>query len=64
MRTAKTLCTALVALTFWSADDARATPVGERAVAIQPAAWLNGQGDVSWEGLQGRLLLVERWATW
>lgn len=64
MRTAKTLCTALLAWTLWSAEDARAGQVGQKAEAIQPSAWLNGSAEVSWEGLRGRLLLVERWATW
>jgi hypothetical protein len=37
--------------------------VGEEAPELTPSAWLNHRGAISWKALEGRLLLVERWAT-
>jgi hypothetical protein len=41
-----------------------ASPVeGEDAPELTPSAWLNHRGTVTWKSLEGRLVLVERWAT-
>lgn len=37
--------------------------VGEDAPELTPTAWLNHQGTISWKSLEGRLILVELWAT-
>ena len=37
---------------------------GATAPPVNPSAWLNHQGPISWEALRGRLVLVEKWATW
>lgn len=37
---------------------------GTRAPAVEPDVWLNHLGDISWKSLEGRLILVEKWATW
>ena len=34
------------------------------APPITPALWLNGGPDFAPEDLDGRLVLIERWATW
>jgi hypothetical protein len=38
--------------------------VGDQAPALTPAGWLNNVGPVSWERFEGKLVLVEKWATW
>ena len=41
-----------------------ATPtVGDDAPGLSPSQWLNGKGNVSWEKLKGRVILVENWRT-
>ncbi len=37
--------------------------VGEEAPELAPSAWLNHRGSISWKSLEGRLILVELWAT-
>jgi hypothetical protein len=38
--------------------------VGDDAPALTPGGWLNNKGPVSWEKFQGKLVLIEKWATW
>ena len=38
--------------------------VGDSAPALTPGGWLNSKGPVSWEKFQGKLVLIEKWATW
>jgi hypothetical protein len=38
--------------------------VGDRGAPREPNDWLNVKGIVSWRALQGRLVLIEKWATW
>ena len=37
---------------------------GDEAPPIEPSAWLNTGAPLSWEDLEGRAVLVEKWATW
>lgn len=47
------------------ASPALADPaVGTKAPAIQPEQWFNNKGPLTWSDLQGRLILIEKWATW
>ncbi|MBI4583731.1 MAG: hypothetical protein HY717_06885 [Planctomycetes bacterium] len=41
-----------------------AAALGSKAPALHPSKWLNSSGDLSWESLSGRVILVEKWATW
>jgi len=42
-----------------------ASPVrAESAPPIEPKSWLNNKTPVSWKSLKGRVILVEKWATW
>lgn len=41
-----------------------ASSVGSTAPALEPTEWFNTSGTVSWKNLKGRLILVEKWATW
>jgi hypothetical protein len=43
---------------------AHASAVGSPAPAVEPTEWLNSPPGTSWQGLKGRLVLVEKWATW
>lgn len=38
--------------------------VGDAAPAVTPGGWLNNVGPVSWESFEGKLVLLEKWATW
>jgi hypothetical protein len=38
--------------------------VGDEAPALTPGGWLNAKGPVTWDRLQGKLILIEKWATW
>jgi len=54
---------ALTAAVFTSAPG-HAAGVGSPAPAVEPTEWLNVTGTISWAALKGRLVLVEKWATW
>ena len=41
-----------------------AATVGSPAPALEPTDWLNTKMPTSWKDLKGRLILIERWATW
>lgn len=43
---------------------ARAVDVGSDAPEVEPSQWLNAKGNVSWKTLKGRVVLLEKWATW
>ena len=47
-------------------EHSAAVTVGDKAPPVKPARWLNSKGKarVSWKNLEGRLILVEKWATW
>ena len=38
--------------------------VGDRAAAIEPSAWFNKTGTEKWNDFRGRVILVDKWATW
>jgi hypothetical protein len=38
--------------------------VGSEAPAVEPSQWLNAPGNISWQNLKGRVVLLEKWATW
>ncbi len=48
----------LTAASAWAAE------VGSKAPPVEPSKWLNNKGPVSWNDLKGRVILVEKWATW
>jgi hypothetical protein len=41
-----------------------ASEVGEKGPAVEPSKWLNVNGPISWQMLEGKLVLIEKWATW
>lgn len=47
-----------------SARPALALEVGDAAVPVAPSEWINAPPGFSWNQLEGRLVLVEKWATW
>lgn len=53
----------LVALTPSAGLLAKAE-VGSKAPRLEPKEWLNTEGRMSWSQLKGRVILVEKWATW
>ncbi len=40
------------------------TAVAEKASPVEPSKWLNSKTPIDWKKLQGRVILVEKWATW
>ncbi|HIA27487.1 MAG TPA: hypothetical protein EYN79_05105 [Planctomycetes bacterium] len=38
--------------------------VGDAAPEVKPGGWINATGPTSWAGFQGKLILIEKWATW
>ena len=38
--------------------------MGGEATPIEPTTWLNAKTPVTWKSLKGRVILVEKWATW
>ena len=55
------LCVALVAPSFIGAG----TPgPGVKSPEVTTTKWINNKGPVSWDRLAGKLILVEKWATW
>jgi hypothetical protein len=48
----------------WAGPAFAGSKVGDEAPALTPGGWLNNQGPVSWERFDGKLVLVEKWATW
>lgn len=38
--------------------------VGDTAPELTPGGWINATGPTTWAGLQGKLILIEKWATW
>jgi hypothetical protein len=41
-----------------------AEATGGAASELSPSVWLNTRNNMSWKALNGRLVLVEKWATW
>jgi hypothetical protein len=54
----------LAALLASQAEVSAAAAVGEKAPAVEPKEWLNSKEAVTWNQLKGRVILVEKWATW
>ncbi|MGA1202684.1 MAG: hypothetical protein ACO4BJ_06825 [Planctomycetota bacterium] len=38
--------------------------VGDKAPELSPQGYLNAKEPITWAGLQGKLVLIEKWATW
>jgi thiol-disulfide isomerase/thioredoxin len=56
---------ALLAALPLAAAEAEQTPAaGFPAPVLEPSEWLNTQAPTSWAQLKGRVLLVDKWATW
>ena len=55
---------ALALLCFAAPAVGAAAKVGDPAPALEPMEWLNTKGPTSWKDMKGRLVLIEKWATW
>lgn len=55
---------ALAALLASQAEISAAAAVGEKAPAVEPKEWLNSKDAITWSQLKGRVILIEKWATW
>ena len=38
--------------------------VGDSAPPMNPQGYLNAKGPIAWDDLQGKVILIEKWATW
>lgn len=54
----------LVAFASATPTWSEAAEVGSKAPALKSTQWLNHKGKVSWSSLAGRVILIEKWATW
>ena len=55
----------LAAFTLAAGSSALAAAgVGSKAPRLESSKWLNSKVPISWDSFKGRLILVERWATW
>ena len=52
------------ALNLAAGGAALADQVGSKAPEVTPSKWMNTSTKVSWDSLKGRVILVEKWATW
>ena len=56
---------ALASLLVAGSGELRAeAEVGAAAPPLEPTAWFNAKSNMSWSQLKGRVILVEKWATW
>ncbi|MHC4391575.1 MAG: hypothetical protein ACYS22_09685 [Planctomycetota bacterium] len=55
---------ASLALVAFAAAPVYAGEVGEPAPELTPSKWLNHKGPINWQMLQGKLIVIEKWATW
>lgn len=44
-------------------EGAKIVPKGS-APALTTTSWINNTGPVTWDALQGKTILIEKWATW
>lgn len=51
------------ALVLAAAPVAAGSDVGTPAPPIRPSHWVNNKVPVTWESLQGRVILLELWAS-
>ncbi len=63
MRLAKA-CAGLAVMLLFTVGHAFGQEVGTKAPPLKPEKWWNNKGPVSWSALAGRVLLIEKWATW
>lgn len=60
----KWLVLPFAALVLAAATSVQGAEVGKIAPELTPSKWLNTNMPVTWEGLVGRVVLIEKWATW
>ena len=60
----KWLVLPFAALVLTAATSVYGAEVGEKAPELTPSKWLNTKVPVSWKDLAGRVILIEKWATW
>lgn len=41
-----------------------AAAIGDRAPSVKSKTWFNAKVPVNWKDLRGRVILVEKWATY
>lgn len=63
MRSAATIVRAAATAFLLCAGSLQAASVGSKAPALEPSEWLNTKSSLSWSALQGRVVLIEKWAT-
>lgn len=55
---------AVCGLLLWAAPCRADVSVGQAAPDLRITEWLNADGPVTIEGLRGKVILLEFWATW
>jgi len=62
MTRSSALAIAILLLSSIPADGG--SEVGDVAPALIAGGWINSDTNTSWDSLQGKLILIEKWATW
>jgi hypothetical protein len=56
---------AAILASAWTLPALAGSPgAGESAPVLAPTEWLNSQGTLDWDTLKGKVILIEKWATW
>ena len=63
MRSAATIAPLAAAACLLMVGSLEAAIVGSKAPAVEPSDWLNTKGNLTWDSLKGRVVLIEKWAT-
>ena len=53
------LLSALISLPAFAGSE-----VGDTAPELKPKGWFNMESGTTWQDLEGKLILIEKWATW
>ena len=53
------LLSALISLPAFAGSE-----VGDTAPELKPKGWFNMESGTTWQDLEGKLVLIEKWATW
>lgn len=63
MRSAANIARVVAAACLLMAGSLQAAIVGSKAPTLEPTDWLNTKGNLTWDALKGRVVLIEKWAT-
>lgn len=54
----------VMALALGATLPASGLEIGARAPEVEVSKWFNASGPMTWKELNGKVILLEKWATW